>query len=141
VLVVLVRHGTAGDRATWRGDDRLRPLDGRGRRQAAAVAELLSGLPVSRILTSPYVRCVQTVEPLAAELGIGLEEVPGLAEGAARADVIELLGTTGAGTVLCTHGDVCHELLGRRSTPKGSIWVLDVGARGITPQRHIAAVR
>jgi phosphohistidine phosphatase SixA len=139
--VVLVRHGTAGDRATWRGEDSLRPLDARGRRQAAALPRMLSGLPVTRILTSPYVRCVQTVEPLAAAFGMGLEEAPGLAEGAARADVIALLGTTGAGTVLCTHGDVCHELVGGRRTPKGSVWLLDVGARGIAPERHIGAAR
>jgi 8-oxo-dGTP diphosphatase len=141
VQVVLVRHGIAGDRARWRGEDRLRPLDARGRRQAAALPGMLSGVAVSRILTSPFVRCVQTVEPLAAELEIGLEEVPGLAEGAVRADVIALLGTAGAGTVLCTHGDVCRELLGARSTPKGSAWLVDVGARGITPERHIPAAR
>jgi phosphohistidine phosphatase SixA len=139
MLAVVVRHGTAGDRASWRGDDRLRPLDGRGERQAAALTKALSGLPVRRILTSPYVRCVETVRPLAAALGVDLEETLALAEGAARADVIPLLATTGAGTVLCTHGDVCHELLGRSRTPKGSAWVVDVGTRGVTAVQHIPA--
>ena len=37
MLVVVVRHGTAGDRANWDGEDRLRPLDARGERQAAAL--------------------------------------------------------------------------------------------------------
>ena len=54
---------------------------------------------------------------------------------------MSLLATTGAGTVLCTHGDVCHELVGRRKTPKGSIWVIDIGARGVTVVRHIPAPR
>jgi 8-oxo-dGTP diphosphatase len=139
MLAVLVRHGAAGDRARWRGEDRLRPLDGRGRRQAAALPAALSDVPVRRILTSPYVRCVQTVAPLAAALGVEVEETPALAEGSARADVMPLLATTGAGTVLCTHGDVCHELVGRRRTPKGSAWVVDVGARGVTVVRHIPA--
>lgn len=139
MLAVVVRHGAAGDRATWRGEDRLRPLDGRGERQAAALTEALSALPVHRILTSPYVRCVETVRPLAAVLGVELEETPALAEGAARADVLPLLATTGAGTVLCTHGDVCHEILGQSRTPKGSAWVIDVGARGVTAVRHIPA--
>lgn len=141
MLAVLVRHGTAGVRARWRGDDRLRPLDGRGKRQAAALPEALSGLPIRRILTSPYVRCAETVRPLADALGVDLEETAALAEGAARAQVMPLLATTGAGTLLCTHGDVCHELLGRRKTPKGSAWVVDVGARGVTPVRHIPAPR
>jgi 8-oxo-dGTP diphosphatase len=137
--VVLVRHGTAGDRAKWRDDDRVRPLDARGQRQAAALPQALSGLTIRRILTSPYVRCVQTVEPLAAALGLDLEETAALAEGAVRADVLPLLSMAAAGTALCTHGDVCHELLGRRRTPKGSAWVLDVGARGVVPVRHIPA--
>jgi 8-oxo-(d)GTP phosphatase len=141
MLAVLVRHGTAGDRAKWDGDDRLRPLDDRGRRQAAALPAALADVPVRRILTSPYVRCVQTVEPLGAALGIEVEETPALAEGVARADVMPLIATTGAGTVLCTHGDVCHELVGRRRTPKGSAWVVDVGARGVTVVRHIPAPR
>ena len=99
----------------------------------------LAGLPVRRILTSPYVRCVQSVAPLAEALGLEVEEAPALAEGAARADVMALLATTGAGTVHCTHGDVCHELVGRRKTPKGSAWVVDVGARGVAVVRHIPA--
>ena len=139
MLAVLVRHGVAGDRANWRGEDRLRPLDGRGEQQAAALPAALAGIPVRRILTSPYVRCVQTVEPLWAALGVEVEEIQALAEGAARADVMPFLATTGAGTVLCTHGDVCHELVGRRKTPKGSAWVIDIGARGVTVVRHIPA--
>ena len=141
MLAVLVRHGAAGDRAHWDGEDHLRPLDRRGERQAAALPEMLSDLPVRRILTSPYVRCVQSVVPLGVALGVEVEETPALAEGAARADIMALLATTGAGTVLCTHGDVCHEIVGRRKTPKGSVWVVDVGARGVTAVRHIPAPR
>jgi 8-oxo-dGTP diphosphatase len=139
MIAVLVRHGTAGERGKWDGDDRLRPLDDRGRRQAEALPTALAGLHMTRILTSPYVRCVQTVEPLAAAIGIEIEEAGVLAEGAARTDVLALLATTGSGTVVCTHGDVCHELVGRRRTPKGSAWVLEAGARGIAPVRHVPA--
>lgn len=103
--------------------------------------DVLSDIPVRRILTSPSVRCVQTVVPLGAALGVEVEETQALAEGAARADIMALLATTGAGTVLCTHGDVCHEIVGRRKTPKGAVWVVDVGARGVTAVRHIPAPR
>jgi 8-oxo-dGTP diphosphatase len=139
MLAVLVRHAAAGDRQKWRGDDRLRPLDRRGERQAAALPDTLAGVPVSHILTSPYVRCVETVRPLAGAAGVDLEETPALAEGASRADVLPLLATAAAGTVLCTHGDVCHELLGKRKTPKGSAWIIEIGARGVTAVRHIPA--
>jgi hypothetical protein len=110
VTSVLVRHASAGDRADWQEDDRLRPLDARGRRQAAALVELLAPLEVHRVVSSPYVRCVETVEPLAVALGLKVEQDHRLAEGAGRA-ALELLYEDGF--VGCTHGDVVEELLGR----------------------------
>ena len=82
---VLVRHASAGDRDLWPVEDRLRPLDARGRRQAAALVELLRPLGVRRVLSSPYVRCVETVEPLAAALELAVEHDDRLAEGAGHA--------------------------------------------------------
>jgi phosphohistidine phosphatase SixA len=110
VTSVLVRHASAGDRHDWGGDDRLRPLDGRGRRQAAALVDLLLPLGVQRVVSSPYLRCVETVEPLAAELGLPVEHDDRLAEGAGRA-ALELLHENGV--VCCTHGDVVGDILGR----------------------------
>ncbi|HLX31569.1 MAG TPA: phosphoglycerate mutase family protein [Gaiellaceae bacterium] len=109
-MSVLVRHASAGDRSTWDGDDRLRPLDKRGRKQAESLVELLLPLGVSRVVSSPYVRCVETVEPLAAALGVEVELDDRLAEGAGRA-AIELLEEDGVAA--CTHGDVVDALLGR----------------------------
>jgi 8-oxo-dGTP diphosphatase len=102
-LSVLVRHA-------WEGDDRLRPLDARGRRQADELVDALRPLAVRRIVSSPYARCVETVEPLAAKLGLEVEIDDRLAEGAggAAADLMREKGL-----VACTHGDVAFELLGR----------------------------
>ena len=67
-------------------------------------------LPTERIeaiFTSPYVRCVQTVRPLAEATGLEIVEHPALAEGeggkATRDLVRSLVGTN---AVLCSHGDV-----------------------------------
>ena len=120
VLSVLVRHASAGDRHNWDGDDRLRPLDERGRREAAELVEMLRPLGVRRIVSSPYTRCVETVEPLAAELGLEVELDDRLAEGAGDS-AGELLREEGV--VACTHGDVVHALLGR-SMKKGEFAVL-----------------
>jgi broad specificity phosphatase PhoE len=106
---VLLRHASAGDRDHWAGDDRLRPLDEKGRRQAEKIAAALSAKEVRRIVSSPYVRCVQTVEPLAAALGLEVELDDRLAEGA-NGSARELIEE--AGVVACTHGDVIYELLG-----------------------------
>ena len=120
---VLVRHASAGDRDDWDGDDRLRPLDGRGRRQAAELVDRLRGIEVRRIVSSPYVRCVETVEPLAGALGLSVEQDDRLAEGAGRAS-LDLLREDGV--VGCTHGDVVDAVLGR-GLKKGAAAVLDDG--------------
>jgi 8-oxo-dGTP diphosphatase len=103
----LVRHGAAGDRQTGTGDDRLRPLSGKGEMQAAGLAKTLADRRIEAIFTSPYVRCVQTVEPLAEATGLEIVEHPALAEGqggkATRSLLRDLIGTN---AVLCSHGDV-----------------------------------
>jgi phosphohistidine phosphatase SixA len=119
VSVVLLRHAWAGDRKHWDGDDLLRPLDARGRRQAFA----LRGLDVDRIVSSRYVRCIETVEQLAATRALGIEVDARLAEGAGRSAVALLAELDGG--VACTHGDVIHDLLGR-GLEKGAAAIVEV---------------
>jgi broad specificity phosphatase PhoE len=109
VTSVLLRHAAAGKRTVWDADDRLRPLDARGRGQAAGLVEPLRAIGVRRIVSSPYVRCVETVEPLAAALGLTIEEDDALAEGAGTAASALLAEPR---VVACTHGDVIEALLG-----------------------------
>jgi 8-oxo-(d)GTP phosphatase len=123
VTSVLLRHASAGDRDHWDGPDVLRPLDERGRRQAAELVELLQPFGLRRVVSSPYTRCVDTVAPLAKALGVPLEEDERLAEGAAPgAD--ELLREDGV--LACTHGDVVVDVLGR-GLKKGAAAVLQNG--------------
>jgi 8-oxo-(d)GTP phosphatase len=139
-LVLLVRHAKAGDRDEWVGDDRQRPLDRRGRRQAEALVTPLAGYAIARILSSPYVRCVETVEPLAARLGLPIEPEDALAEGESAHAVLALLRRLGPGPlVLCTHGDVVEALVGD-SMPKkkGSTWLLAGREGGVRPLRYWA---
>lgn len=129
--VFLVRHARAGDRKKWMGDDRVRPLDKRGFREAEGLVELIQERQPTRILSSGFVRCLQTVEPLAEALGLEVEERVELAEGASSAEVHRLVdGLSGELPVLCTHGDVVVELLGEES-PKGSTWVLELANDGL----------
>lgn len=87
---------------------------------------LLEGRDVSRIFSSPYLRCRQTVEPLALARRLPIEHRPELAEGASKEDVLALLrdAAKGGSVVLCTHGDVVESVLGHESE-KGSTWVLE----------------
>ena len=82
MTIYLIRHAKAGDRDTWRDDDRLRPLSGRGHRQARLLIDLLHDATVDRVLSSPYVRCMETVVPIAGVRGLPVEPVEALAEGA-----------------------------------------------------------
>jgi len=120
---ILVRHASAGDRSTWDGADHDRPLDKKGRRQAEELVQPLLAAGARRAVSSPYARCVETLEPLAVALGIEVETDDRLAEGAGRA-AIELLAADGV--VACTHGDVIFELL-RFDLKKGAAVVLEQG--------------
>ena len=136
-MILLIRHGRAGKRSAWAGEDSLRPLDARGRKQAAALPRLLAGFGIERILSSPYRRCAETVEPLAADLHLDVEQRAELAEGADAADVRRLLNEVGRTTVaLCTHGDVIAGLIGaERKAEKGSVWVLE--AAHLSPVQYL----
>lgn len=125
--VLLLRHARAGERAAWTGDDRLRPLDERGLRQALALRELAQRA-IGRIVSSPYRRCVETVEPLAEALGIPIELDDRLAEGASTQLALVLLGELDGG-LACTHGDVIEAVLGY-GLRKGAVAVTDVGPDG-----------
>src|SRR3954462_14792361 len=91
VTIYLVRHAKAGVRDSWPGDDEHRPLSGRGRLQAFGLLELLRDKQFGSVLSSPYVRCIETVGPLAAERRMAIEPVEALAEGASLSEVIALV--------------------------------------------------
>ena len=68
MTIHLVRHARAGSRSRWKGDDSLRPLSKVGRTQADGIAKRLANEPVDLIVSSPYLRCVDTVAPLVERL-------------------------------------------------------------------------
>ncbi len=148
----VVRHAKAGDREEWSGDDRKRPLTAKGRRQAEALVGVLAALPVSQVFSSPYRRCVQTVEPLARARGLAVERKAELAEGHGLSGLRRFLADPALDrVVLGTHGDVVWELvedlLARRVADAGdggyekaSTWILEVDARGVAAgARYVAA--
>lgn len=113
-MIYLVRHGSAESRKAWDDDDALRPLTKKGRRQAAGLVGLLDGAAVGRVLSSPSLRCVQTVEPLAIAYGLDVESTPGLLEGTPAAAAVEVARRQArqtTSTVLCTHGDIIPGIL------------------------------
>ncbi len=151
MTILLVRHARAGRRDRWKGDDRLRPLSKKGRAQAEALPALLRPLikeqPV-RLVSSPWVRCVQTLDALATALDVPVEQDDALGEGMGAKAVEALPGWLAPGTtVLCTHGDVVEAILSnvekrgvrlrpKRLPPKGSVWCL-TGTDHIESARYL----
>ncbi len=145
----VVRHAKAGSRRDWDGDDTERPLSKGGRRQSAALAERLAGEHVSGLWSSPYVRCMQTLEPLGQLLDLKVLGEERITEGASSNEGLDLLGDVPDGAVLCSHGDVIPDLLHalvRRGTRiltppdwrKGAMWVLDApGVDGLVATARV----
>jgi len=78
--VLLVRHGSAGDRSDFEGPDALRPLDRTGRAQARRLADVLPLFAPVDLLTAEPVRCRDTLVPLADRLGLDVRLLPELGE-------------------------------------------------------------
>ncbi len=118
---------------------------------------MLSGYRPQRILSSPSVRCRETVRPTADSLSVPVEALEELAEGhaAETAGLVRQMvvepgdagdpgdpGEAAAAAVLCTHGDCATAVLewlvaaggarpGQARLQKGNVWV--IGRRGSSP--------
>lgn len=137
----LVRHAKAGERRLWKGDDIDRPLSKKGWKQSELVAKRLAKLGPAKLLSSPYVRCVQTLEPLADIVDSRIEVEQRLCEDEPFEPVLDLLREVPISSVLSTHGDIIPatmQALTRRgmtvSTPpdwrKAAVWVLKRNRKG-----------
>jgi phosphohistidine phosphatase SixA len=144
-VLYLIRHAKAGSRSAFKGDDNMRPLSEPGRRQAKALAKRLAptveAAGITTFYSSPSIRCIQTLYPLAKMVGAEVEADLRLAEGGDYIAVLDMLWSLPDGTVLCSHGDVIPETMGaleRRgceftSMPdwrKASVWVLQRNTHG-----------
>jgi phosphohistidine phosphatase SixA len=153
---VLLRHADAGIRAEWLGNDEWRGLSPLGWDQAEDVAVRLGGVPLVRILSSPSLRCRQTVLPLARGLTLDIEAERELAVDAKPDRLLRLLRDPETeSAVLCTHRETLqalftHLALGRIVVPASgppmemaAAWLLrgDVGEPSAVQLRYVPARR
>lgn len=137
-MLYLVRHADAGNKHVWTGVDSQRPLSDAGWRQARWLAGQLDSRPLTAIVSSPALRCVQTVEPLARRRGLQVRTDPRLdVDGHAGQATRLLLDVAGTPTLWCSHGELIGEVLSRLRAcgapidgaaewVKGSVWRLEV---------------
>ncbi|GLY89221.1 NUDIX hydrolase [Actinoallomurus iriomotensis] len=152
---IVLRHTSAGDKREWDGDDVLRPLDERGRAEAAALAETLAGYGQTRVFSSATARCMETVLPYAARMSADIRTdwafsvgTPMAASKEAGGRFAQIIGE-GAAALVCTHGELVPELIERACEtlgapvpedprlPKGGFWVLHVARDAlVSAERH-----
>ena len=150
MTVWVVRHAKAGSRRARSGEDSRRPLSKAGRRQADGLVALLASARFTGIASSSFVRCRETVEPLAASTGLEIVADERLAEGAGPYGALSLVRENAAtGGVLCSHGDVITELLarlersgvdlgGEARCEKGSVWALELDGEQVVSAGYLS---
>jgi 8-oxo-dGTP diphosphatase len=154
--VLIVRHGSAGRKSRYRGDDRLRPLDAKGRAQAKSLVPQLRAFGASSVHAADRVRCRQTVELLADAIGAPISMEPSLTEEAYAADPrtahdrVLAIAALGGTPVICTQGKVIPFLIDwwckrdgvkpdKSRNRKGSTWVLSLVGDRIVAADHMAS--
>ncbi|OBF17867.1 NUDIX hydrolase [Mycobacterium sp. ACS4331] len=154
--LLIVRHATAGRKSRYKGDDRKRPLDKHGRAQAESLVPLLLAFGATDLHSADRVRCRQTIEPLADELGVSIADEPALTEEAyadnrkrARARVLEIAEQPGT-RVICSQGKVIPDLISwwcqnagvkpdKSRNRKGSVWVMSLAGDRLVAADHIGS--
>jgi phosphohistidine phosphatase SixA/ADP-ribose pyrophosphatase YjhB (NUDIX family) len=108
--IIVLRHARARSRKAWREDDRLRPLLKTGAVQSARVVPLLAAYDATSVVSSPSIRCLQTVAPYAEVTGREIETRRRLSEERATAEgvqkVVDKVLEEDRGAVICTHRPV-----------------------------------
>jgi 8-oxo-dGTP diphosphatase len=146
---VLVRQADAGLRSAWCGADEWRGLTSIGHQQARALASMLADLTILRILSSPSLRCRQTVVPLALACAVDVEPCWQLAPCAEADDAMGLISDPEtASSVVCTHWGTLQGLFERLAGPhhtalmrsgdpmeKAAAWILRGAVGGARPPR------
>lgn len=154
--LLIVRHGTAGRKSRYQGDDRQRPLDKHGRAQAESLVGLLLAFGATDLHAADRLRCHQTIEPLADELSTRTHDEPTLTEEAyaehpkrARQRVLDIAAKSGT-RVICTQGKVIPDLIAwwsqrdgarpdKSRNRKGSVWVLSIANGKLIAADHIGS--
>ena len=140
--LAVLRHAYAGKKVSDPAQDFERGLDAKG----AAIAARLPGTVTRHlrprvILASPFLRCVQTVWPLATTLALSVREDERLAPHRSAEELRQALLEAPPDTVICTHGEVIEQLFdGAVTCAKGAFWIVERHADGrLVPTEYVEA--
>lgn len=123
--IIALRHGKATPPLSWPGSDATRPLTSRGQEQAEAAVPIVGAFGPSLALTSPAVRCRETIAPFAAAIGATAQVEPAISqsaydEGASLDEFVAQLIAGREGAVLSTHSPVVPEIVAAVAAATGT---------------------
>jgi broad specificity phosphatase PhoE len=119
--------------------DRFRRLDDAGRVVARQLVWALADREITKIVSSPLPRCVESVVPLAESRRLTVEHHWELTPEASLDDLVTLLVDLPDTTLACTHREAFEKLLGWDVTcEKGGAWVLERNGSELVPTLYVA---
>ena len=141
MTLFLVRHASAGVALADPTADLIRPLDAKGREQASALTERLARAGATALHSSPYLRCIQTLDPLAQRLQTNVSVHDVFGEGRSFGAALTMCEGLSPGSVVCSHGDLIPALIeammrrhmtisGPTGFRKASVWVIEKSPEG-----------
>jgi phosphohistidine phosphatase SixA len=138
---ILLRHARAGKKLRDQAQDFERGLDRKGQQVALLLPEAITGcMRPELIISSPFRRCAETVEPLAQALGLPVVEDDDFRPDRSAKGVRAAFGGVPSGSVVCSHGEVIARLLGRGvKCGKGAFWIVERRDGTLVPVRYVEA--
>ena len=137
--MLLLRHASAGERLSSPGVDRFRRLDEAGRPVSRQLVWAFADREITRIVSSPLARCLESVVPLAESRHLVVESRWELEPDVPLDDVLTLLADlpdTIAG-VHASRGLREASRLGRHLR-EGRAWVLERSGSELVPALYLA---
>lgn len=137
--MLLLRHASAAQRLSSPGVDRFRRLDEAGRHTARQLVWAFADREITRVVSSPLARCIESVVPLAESRRLVVESRWELAPDVSLDDVVTLLVDLPDTSVVCTHREVFEKLLGPEAAcEKAGAWVLERSGAELVPTLYLA---
>ncbi len=136
--MLLLRHASAGERLSSPEIDRFRRLDDAGRLVARQLVWSLADHEITRIVSSPVPRCVESVVPISESRRVVVETRWELEPDVSLDDLLTLLTDLPDTALVCTHREVFETLLGWDVTcEKGGTWVLERSGPELVPALYL----
>lgn len=144
--LLVLRHGKARSRATWKDGEASRPLLAEGNDQAEALPSLLKAYGARLVFTSPWTRCMSTIAYYAQSSKVKVKVSPELTETAnakkpsQTRDLTRAMMNLNKAVIMCTHRPVLPAIIEELETRADSKVKTKLQMIAILKPGHVAVV-